>query len=43
MEPMQMLSMGGDLATMGVLGFLIKHHTEISALKRTLERLEDRI
>jgi hypothetical protein len=40
MEALQLLSMGGDVATMGVLGFLIMHHTEIRAIKRDIERLE---
>jgi len=43
MEVIQLLGMGGDLATMGVLGFLITHHAEIKTLKRDVERLEDRL
>ena len=40
MEALRLISMGGDMATMGVLVFLVMHHTEIKAIKRDIERLE---
>ena len=40
MEALQLVSAGGDLATMGVLAFLITHHMEIKHLKRDLQRLQ---
>jgi hypothetical protein len=42
MEALQLLSMGGDVATMGVLAFLTMHHTEIKAIRRDIARLEDK-
>jgi hypothetical protein len=43
MEIMQLLSMGGDVATMGILGFLLTHHMEIKAMRRDIERLEGKV
>lgn len=40
MEALQFLTAGGDLATLGVLVFVV---TEIKNIKRDLSRLEDRI
>tara|TARA_B110000503_G_C7003452_1_gene352518 strand:- start:366 stop:497 length:132 start_codon:yes stop_codon:yes gene_type:complete len=40
MEMLRLISMGGDVATMGVLGFLVMHHMEIKAMRRDIERLE---
>lgn len=39
----QMLASGGDIATLGILVFLVSHHKDIQSIMRRLSKIEEKL